>query len=199
VEVSLLETMTEWMGYPLYYAYDGASPPGRSGAAHATICPYGPFQTGDGSTVLLGVQNEREWASFCEVVLEQPALARDPRYASNVLRHEARAEVESRIREVFATLTSGAVMARLDRAQIANARLNEMKDVWAHPQLHARGRFASIMTPAGEVPALLPPALPEGVSPRMDPVPAVGQHTDAILAELGFASSIDRLRADAAI
>jgi itaconate CoA-transferase len=200
VEVSMLETMAEWMSYALYYGYEGAAPPARTGAAHAIIYPYGPFPAGDGQLVMLGLQNEREWVRFCAEVLRQPQLASDPRFASNSRRVAARTALYAIIVEAFAPLSAQQVLARLDAAQIANARLNELREVWQHPQLAARGRWTTVPTPAGAVSALLPPGLPAGVAPRMDAVPAVGEHTDAILRELGYsASAIEELRAAKAI
>lgn len=199
IEISLLETMAEWMSYPLLYAYDNAAPPIRAGAAHATIYPYGPFETGDGNTVILGLQNEREWISFCEKVLLQPELAGDPRYVSNSLRTLARDEIRAQIDAVFSELDVEQVIARLDNAGIANARMNDMHDVWAHPQLQARQRWTAVDSPAGEISMLLPPGLPSDVVPRLDPIPALGQHTEDILVEFGFAAEIERLRAEAAI
>ncbi len=200
IDVSMLESMVEWMSYPLYYAFDGAEPPPRSGAAHATIYPYGPFPAGDGATVMLGLQNEREWQVFCTKVLEQPALATDARFASNALRTAARDELRQLIIEVFASLTAAEVVARLDAAQIANARVNTMQQVWSHAQLRTRGRWVDVETPAGPVPALLPPGVAEVADVRMDCVPALGEHTNAVLSELGYAqSAIDELRAEGAI
>jgi len=200
IEVSMLESMVEWMSYPLYYAFDGATPPPRAGAAHATIYPYGPFPTGDGKTVMLGLQNEREWAVFCTEVLERPDLASDPRYASNALRTAARDELQPLIVSSFAGLSAEQLIARLDAAQIANARVNDMHDVWQHPQLAARQRWTEVATPAGPIPALLPPGAVDAFTPRMDAVPALGQHTDAILGELGWdAAAIGRLRQAGAI
>jgi itaconate CoA-transferase len=200
IEVSMLESMVEWMSYPLYYAFDGASPPPRAGAAHATIYPYGPFPTGDGKTVMLGLQNEREWAVFCTEVIERPDIASDPRYASNALRTAARDELQPLIVSRFARLSAEQLIARLDAAQIANARVNDMHDVWQHPQLAARQRWTEVATPAGPIPALLPPGKVDAFTPRMDAVPALGQHTDAILGELGWdAAAIGRLRQLAAI
>ena len=200
VEVSMLEAMAEWMSYPLYYSIDGAAPPPRSGAAHATIYPYGPFAAGDGKVVMLGLQNEREWAIFCEKVLLQPELVSDPRYASNSRRTLARAEVKALVEQAFAGLDAEQVVARLDAAGIANARVNDMHDLWQHEQLQARGRWVRIDSPAGKLPALLPPGLPSDVEPRMDAVPALGQHTHGILAGLGYSSAdIARLEAGRAI
>ena len=200
VEVSMLETMAEWMGYPLYYAFDGASPPPRSGAAHATIYPYGPFAAGDGKVVLLGLQNEREWAIFCEKVLLRAELATDVRYASNSRRTAAREELKTLVEQAFAGLGIEQVAARLDAAGIANARVNDMHDLWQHEQLKARRRWVEVGSPAGAIPALLPPGLPSDVEPRMDAVPALGQHTASILAGLGFApAEIERLHAEQAI
>ncbi len=200
IEVSMLEAMVEWMSYPLYYAHDGADPPPRSGASHATIVPYGPFAAGDGQVVMLGLQNEREWQLFCERVLCRPELATDPRYGSNSKRNAAREEVHALIGAAFATLSAAQVVARLDAAGIANARMNDMREVWAHPQLAARGRWTEVASPAGPIPALLPPGLPEGCEPRMEAVPALGQHSEAILRELGYtAEAIAGLRASGCI
>ena len=200
IDVSMLESMTEWMGYPLYYAFDGAEPPPRAGAAHATIYPYGPFPTGDGKTVMLGLQNEREWQVFCAKVLEQPGLATDPRFDSNARRTASRDELKRLIVAAFASLAAEEVVKRLDDAQIANARVNTMADVWEHPQLKARHRWVEVPTPAGPVPALLPPGAPDAAHARMDAVPALGQHTNALLAELGYDdAAIARLAKEKAI
>lgn len=188
IDVSMLESMAEWMSYPLYYSFDGAPPPPRSGASHATIYPYGPFPAGDGRTVILGLQNEREWQVFCEQVLERPELAADPRFSSNSRRSAARAELRALILEVFAGLSAEQVVARLDAARIANARMNEMADLWAHPQLQARKRWVEVGSPAGRLPALLPPGVADAGQARMGDVPALGQHTQAILEELGLAT-----------
>jgi crotonobetainyl-CoA:carnitine CoA-transferase CaiB-like acyl-CoA transferase len=195
VEVSMLESLVEWMGYPLYYAMDGAAPPARSGASHATIYPYGPFPAGDGKVIMLGLQNEREWAAFCAKVLRQPELATDTRFANNSRRSDARAELHAIIVEAFSQLTAAEVLERLDDAQIANAQVNTMHDVWAHPQLRARDRWREVASPAGPVPSLLPPGAWQAGEPRMDAVPALGQHTEAILSELGYSRErIDALR-----
>lgn len=185
VEVSMLEALGEWMGFPMYYAYDGQSAPSRNGAAHATIYPYGPFAAGDGRVVMLGLQNEREWKLFCDVVLRRPELAADPRFDANVRRVENREQLKQVIEEAFAALTAQEVIARLDEAQIANAAVNQVGDLWTHPQLHARRRFRSIGSPAGELQALLPPANVSSFEARMDSVPALGEHSEAILRSLG--------------
>jgi itaconate CoA-transferase len=185
IDVSMLESLTEWTSYPLYYSFDGAPPPPRTGAAHATIYPYGPFPTGDGGTVMMGLQNEREWASFCLLVLRRPELATDPRFTGNANRVAERDALRQLIVDAFAPLTAPQVLERLDTAKIANARVNSMHDVWQHPQLAARDRWREVGTPAGPVPALLPPGS-WGTGPRMDPVPALGEHTDAVLDELGY-------------
>ncbi|SDH61229.1 itaconate CoA-transferase [Pseudomonas benzenivorans] len=200
VDVSMLESLVEWMSYPLYYAYQGATPPPRAGAAHATIYPYGPFPSGDGGTVMLGLQNEREWQLFCDKVLLQPQLALDERFAANFKRSSNREELRAIIVESFAQLSAEEVIARLDGAQIANAQVNDMAGVWAHPQLKARERWVEVDSPAGPLPALLPPGRNTAFEPRMDAVPALGQHSDSLLAELGYAATdIQRLRERGAI
>lgn len=187
--VSMLESMVEWMGYPLYYAIDNQSPPALSGASHATIYPYGPFPAGDGKTVMLGLQNEREWKMFCERVLEQPLLAVDPRFDANSKRSASRDVLREWIDAAFSKLTAAEVVQRLDAAGIASARMSTLADVWAHPQLESRDRWREVGTSVGPIPALLPPGMPNEFEPRMDPVPALGEHTDAILRELGYESS----------
>ena len=200
IDVSMLESLAEWMGYPLYYAFEGAPPPPRTAASHASIYPYGPFQAGDGGTVMLGLQNEREWKLFCEVVLQDAGLATDPRFDSNAKRNEHREVLKAIILTTFARLNTAEVVARLDAAQIANARMNTMAEVWAHPQLKARGRWQSVDSPAGAIPALLPPGRNSAFDYRMDAIPAVGEHTDAILRELGQSDdAIARLRMAGAI
>jgi len=200
IDVSMLESMLEWMSQALYYAFDGADSAPRTGAAHATIYPYGPFPAAGNETVMLGLQNEREWTVFCDKVLLRPALARDERFSSNALRVQARRELRAIIAEAFSQLTAGQVIERLDAAGIANARVNGMREVWAHAQLGARERWVEIDTPAGRVPALLPPGLPDTCTPRMGSVPALGEHTEAILREIGLhEESIARLRIEQAI
>jgi itaconate CoA-transferase len=200
IDVSMLEALGEWMGFPMYYAYEGQKPPTRNGASHATIYPYGPFEAGDGKTVMLGLQNEREWKSFCDKVLLQPGLAADPRFDLNPKRSENRVDLKRIILEVFRALSAEQVIARLEEAQIANARVNEVGDMWGHPQLKARERFCCIDSPAGELSALLPPGVNSSYEYRMGPVPAVGQHSEAILRELGRGDAdISALRTAGAI
>jgi crotonobetainyl-CoA:carnitine CoA-transferase CaiB-like acyl-CoA transferase len=186
IEVTMLDALGEWMGYPLYYTHlSGAAPP-RTGPDHATIVPYGRYLTGDGKSVMLGLQNEREWATFCDKVLGQPELATDPRYDSNFKRNERREEVRALIDKVFLPLTAEQLIEKLDAAGIANARINSPEEVWNHAQLKARRRWREMGSPKGKLPTLLPPATHDGFEARLDPVPEVGEHTESILLELGF-------------
>jgi len=185
LEVSLFDSLAEWMSYPAYYAYGGTPPP-RSGARHAVIAPYGPYTAGDGKVVYLGIQNEREWARFCADVLSRPELAADVRFSSNPSRVEHREALDALIAEAFATLTAEEVIARLESAQIANARMNTVGEFIAHPQLKARDRWRDVQSPAGPVRSLLPPFVFDGMEVAMGAIPRVGEHTDAILAELGI-------------
>jgi itaconate CoA-transferase len=186
IDVSLLEALAEWMGNPIYYAYDGQPQAPRSGASHPSVYPYGPMATGDGKTVLLGLQNEREWLTFCRDVLQRPEVATDARFDTNTKRSEHRGELKALIEECFRPLAAAQVIARLDAAGIGNASVNAIADVWKHPQLAARGRWLDVGSPAGPIPALKPPADNDSFDCRMDPIPALGEHTDAILAELGY-------------
>jgi len=200
LDVSMLESLVEWMNYPMYYAYEGAAPPPRAGAAHATIYPYGPFPIGDGTTVMLGLQNEREWQLFCDKVLLMPELAKDERFSANFKRVENRQALRAQIVESFSTLDFDAVFDRLEHAQIANARVNDMQGVWDHPQLRARDRWRQVDTSAGTVPSLIPPGSNSAFEPRMDAVPGLGQHTEHLLRELGLNTDhIERMRAAGAI
>ena len=200
IDVTMLEALGEWMGFPaLFTAYGGTAPP-RSGAHHATIVPYGPFEAGDGATVFLSVQNEREFAAFCDRVLNKPALKGDPRFASSPARFRNRAAMHAEIDAVFRTLNAAEIIERLEAADIANARLNDMNGFWNHPQLKARGRWAKVGSPGGDLDLLKPPFNLSGFEPRLDPVPALGEHTGAILAELGYATGeIDALRSAGAV
>lgn len=186
IDVSMLECMVEWMSFPLYYAIGDQPPPPRSGASHATIFPYGPFQAGDGKTVMLGLQNEREWLIFCQKVLVQEDLASDYRFDSNPKRVQHKDELRAIITSILSQMTAAEVIQRLDAAGIANAQVNDMHGVWRHPQLQARNRWTEVDSPAGKIPALYPPGVPSEFSPRMDPIPALGQHTEAIMKELGL-------------
>jgi itaconate CoA-transferase len=200
IDVSMLESMAEWMSFPLYYAYEGAAPPVRAGASHATIYPYGPFPAGDGKIIMLGLQNEREWAVFCDKVLEQPDLKADPRFSSSSRRSAARKELYEMIVEALSHLSAEQIVDRLDEAQIGNARMNDMHEVWEHAQLRARDRWRNVDSPAGKIKAMLPPGMPESFQPRMDPIPGIGQHTEAILGELGYdKKTIAGLRASGVI
>jgi itaconate CoA-transferase len=200
LEVSLFDALAEWMGYPAYFtAYGGAAPP-RSGAHHAAIAPYGPYPAGDGGVVYLGLQNEREWARFCEQVLQQPALAVDARFASNSARVAHREELDALIATVFVPIAAAEVVRRLDAADIACARMNSVADFLEHPQLAARDRWRAVDSPVGPLRTLLPPFTFEGHEVPMGSIPAVGAHTDVILQELGYdESTIDAWRAAAMI
>jgi len=184
LDISLFDSLAEWMSYPVYYAYGGTPPP-RSGARHATIDPYGPYTAGDGKVVYLGLQNEREWARFCADVLQRPELATDPRFSSNPNRVRHRRELDAAITGTFRGLTAEQVIERLERAQIANARMNTVQELIDHPQLAARERWRDVSSPAGAVRMLKPPFNFEGMDVPMRAIPAVGEHTDAILGELG--------------
>jgi itaconate CoA-transferase len=179
--------------------YGDREPP-RRGARHASIAPYGPFECGDGEVIFLGIQNEREWERFCEVVLEQPALAEDERFASNSERVENRDALHGEIEAILEELSSEEAIERLDGAKIANARMRTVKDFLDHPQLETRHRWREVQSPVGPLRALLPPATVDGAEPVMAPIPKVGEHTDEILAELGYdADTVDSLRQSAAI
>lgn len=191
IDISMLESMVEWMGFPMYYTFDGAPGPVPAGASHASIYPYGPFETGDGQSVMLGVQNEREWVNFCGGVLSQPELAADSRFSSNSLRTQNRDELKTIIHVAFSELTAEETIARLDKVAIANANVNDMHGVWNHAQLKARDRWSEVQTPAGSIQTLLPPGATKsatrgGYGAQMGSVPKVGEHNQAILAELGM-------------
>ena len=200
VEVSMLEALTEWVSNSLYFAHYGGGEPARGEASHPSVAPYGPHRAGDGRSVIFGLQNPREWMRFCDIVMGDPALAADSRFADNPARVARRAELTALIEGRFADLTLEAVIALLDRADIANAPMNGMAELWAHPQLAARGRWREVGTPAGPIAGLLPPATLSDAPAAMGAVPAVGAHTAAILSELGYDErAIARLRADGAV
>ena len=196
VEVSMLEALTEWVSNSLYFAHYGDVEPARGEASHPSVAPYGPHRAGDGRTVIFGLQNPREWIRFCEIVMGDPSLIADPRFADNPARVAHRGALTALIEARFSELTREAVVALLDRADIANAPMNAMADVWAHPQLAARGRWREVATPAGPIAALLPPATLSDAPALMGDAPAIGAHTDAILAALGYdEDAVARLRA----
>ena len=200
LDISMFESLGEWLGFPAYFTAYGGTPPPRTGAAHATVAPYGPFKSGDAKTVFLGIQNEREFARFCAQVLGQPDLPKDPRYASGSARNEHRAGINALIEAVFAKRTAAQIVASLEAAGIANARLNTVQEFWDHPQLEARNRWREVDSPAGTLDALLPPLNIAGLEPGISAVPGIGQHTRAILAELGYgAADFDRLSAEGAV
>jgi itaconate CoA-transferase len=200
VEVTMFEALAEWMSHPLNYTHFGGTAPRRSGSDHATIVPYGRFKCGDGAYVMLGIQNEREWVKFCTGVLAMPELATDDRYNNNTKRNERRAEVIALIEGVFSAMTAAQVVNKLDAADIANARINTPEEVWEHAQLKARDRWREIDSPAGRLPTLLPPTTMSGFEARLDAVPAIGEHTDRILSDIGYsAAEIARLRENQAV
>jgi len=186
VEISMLEALAEWMGFPLNFAMYGGSSPLRSGASHAAIAPYGPFRCAGGQQAFLGIQNEREWATFCATVLERPELADDERFRTNSLRVAHRSDLTGYVEGVFADLPVDDVIDRLERAGIANARLRDMAGLAAHPQIAARDRWRQVDSEVGPLRALLPPAMLDGEDPEMGPIPRPGEHTAQILAELGL-------------
>ncbi|MGH2316693.1 CaiB/BaiF CoA transferase family protein [Planococcus sp. SE5232] len=186
IEVSMLEALAEWMGYPLYYSAYGDNEPQRTGASHATIYPYGPFEAGDGKMVFMGIQNEREWVEFCETVLDNPELAVDPLFNSNSQRVVNKTALKTIIEDVFQGMDSGQAIERLEQSRIANARLNTMNELVDHPQLAARDRWREVDSPVGKLKALIPPVTSDEVDTVMNPIPAVGEHTHSILSEFGF-------------
>jgi itaconate CoA-transferase len=198
LEVSLFEALGEWMGYAMYYTFGGTSP-SRTGASHATIAPYGPYETCDGQ-VIFGIQTDREWSAFCTQVIGRPALASDARFGSNHLRVQHRAAMNAEIDQVFRALTTGEVMTRLDAAQIASAQINTVEQFIDHPQLAGRHAWREVDSPVGPVPALVPPVRMEDVEPMMGAIPSLGQHRESILAELGFdAPAIERWKQEGVI
>ncbi len=195
LDITMFESLGEWMGFPANFTAYGGAAPQRSGAHHATIVPYGPFKAGDGGTVFLSAQNEREFERFCDVVLLNSGLKTDSRFSNGLARSKNRAAMHAEIEKVFLKLKADQILERLERADIANAKLNSMQEFWDHPQLEARDRWREVGSPAGPIEALKPPFNLDGFEPRMDAVPALGEHTERILAELGYSlSDIERLR-----
>jgi crotonobetainyl-CoA:carnitine CoA-transferase CaiB-like acyl-CoA transferase len=189
VEISMLESLGEWMGFPMYYAWYGGQSPERSGASHAAIAPYGPFPCAGGEQVFLGVQNEREWAIFADKVLDTPELTTDERFVNNSLRVAHREDLNAEIAKTFNTISADDAIDRLEAAGIANARLRDLAGLVGHEQLAARNRWREVDSPVGPIKALVPPATLDGDEPVMGPIPAPGQHTEQILAELGLTST----------
>ena len=185
IDISMLEALTEWMSFPLYYAYEGAEPAPRAGASHATIYPYGPFQCADG-IIVIGLQNEREWQAFCTDVLHDAVLGSDPQYAGVARRSEHRDALKALIEAALQAFTVVEVEARLDAAGIGYGRMNDMKALWAHPQLAARERWTEVQTPNGPLRMVKPAGKNSAFAPRMDAIPGVGEHTATILRELGL-------------
>lgn len=186
IDISMLEAMAEWMGFPLYYSFDGAEPPPRTGSDHASIYPYGVFTTADGKAILIGIQNQREWERLCTQILENSALASDLRFKTNIDRNRNRDALKGIIQNALSSLDSAELSTMLEKAEIAFASVNTMEAVWQHPQLQALKRFIDIDTPKGKVGSLLPPGNNSDFSPTLGPVPALGEHTYLILSELGF-------------
>jgi itaconate CoA-transferase len=200
IEVSLFEALAEWMGFPAYFTMYGGKEPPRTGASHAAIAPYGPFRCGDGEVIFLGIQNEREWERFCEVVLGRPEMANDELFTSNSERVENRDVLHQEIEAILEKLSSEEAIERLDGAKIANARMRTVRDFLNHPQLEARNRWREVESPVGPLRALVPPATMDGTEPVMSPIPEVGEHTGKILTELGYDDdAVATLRQSAAI
>lgn len=187
VEVSMFEALSEWMSFPLYSAHYSGKLPARSGMSHAAIAPYGQFQTGDGQKIVFGLQNDREWARFCTVVMADQSLQHDPKFETNIVRAANRLELENLINQTLSKITLAEVVERLDEAGIANAPLNNMHDLWDHPQFAARDRWRDVDTPVGSIKSLVPPATLSGVEPLMGRVPSLGEHTEAVFREFGVA------------
>jgi crotonobetainyl-CoA:carnitine CoA-transferase CaiB-like acyl-CoA transferase len=185
IDVSMLESLVEWMGFPMYYAHEGQSGPQRAGASHASIYPYGPFATKSGP-VMLGVQNEREWKTLATEVLGREDLATDPKFKTTAARSQNRDELEAVISGILSQWDADRVTERLEAAGIANAKVNDMQGVWDHPQLRARRRWSEVDSEVGPIKALLPPGMSAAVPARMDKIPAVGEHNEQILKELGM-------------
>jgi itaconate CoA-transferase len=186
LDVSMLESLSEWMSFPMYYAFDGANAPALSGAEHASIYPYGPFKTGEDGTVMLGMQNEREWSIFCQDVLDREDLLGEERFSTTAKRSNNREELKAIIEKVFQGANAETWLDRLQAAGIANAKVNDMEGLWNHPQLKARNRWSDVATSVGNIPALKPAGAADGVEIRMDPIPDVDQQGEAILKEFGI-------------
>jgi crotonobetainyl-CoA:carnitine CoA-transferase CaiB-like acyl-CoA transferase len=190
IQVAMLDALGELATQPAYFSRYGGEPPRRTGTRHPSISPYGPFKVSDGS-VFFGIQNEREWLILCRDILRQPGLAADPRFAANPDRVAHNDELTAIIETSLAALTADEASRALDEAGIASARLRTPEELTRHPQLRARGRWRPVATPGGDIDALLPPVEVAGQTPVMRPVPALGEHTEAVRAEFGSAPARD--------
>jgi formyl-CoA transferase len=200
VEVSLFEALAEWMGAPMYYTSHGGQAPQRVGLEHATIAPYGPFVTADNRTIVIAVHSAKEWTALCETVLGAADLAADTRFRTNADRVANRVALSQIIAEKFAALDAETALARLDSAGLASARVNTMQELIDHPVLSGRKRWRDVETPGGRIAALLPPPTIDGLEPRMDAVPGLGEHTESVLQGVGFThEQIAKFWADATI
>ncbi|MBS24884.1 MAG: CoA transferase [Gammaproteobacteria bacterium] len=200
IDITMLEAMVEWMGYPLFYSYEGAPPPARMGTDHATIYPYGIFSTRDEKVILVGLQHEREWDIFCRIVLQKPDLVDDPRFATNVARSENREQLREIIEQLFCSLDAKQVCVKLDDADIAFANVNDMEAVWKHPQLNALKRLVTTSTPKGVITSFKPPTNNSEFEPTLSAIPGLGEHTQPILEELEFnADEIQRFYSEKAV
>jgi itaconate CoA-transferase len=200
VEVTLLEALGEWMGYPAYYTGYGGAEPRRAGTHHATIAPYGDVKTADGGLVYIAVQNDREWRRFCEGVLARPKLGEDSRFRTNAARVENRDELFEIVDAAFLGWTTAEALERLVEADIAHAQVNSVLDFIRHPQLSARERWREVGSPVGNLSTLLPPANVEGIDAVLKPVPGLGQHSAKILAELGYdPNDVERLKTEGVV
>ncbi|MCC9307249.1 CoA transferase [Kitasatospora sp. RB6PN24] len=200
IEVSMFEATAEWLGHQLHHTQGTGRSPGRAGLSHPAIAPYDAYPTADGREVLIGIQNDREWARFAAGFLERADLADDPEWSTNVARVRRRRLVDALVGGRTATMTADEVVERLDPLAIASARLNEVGDLLHHPQLAARSRWRTVATPVGDVRALLPPFTFAGVELPMGPVPALGEHTDSVLRRLGYSKErVAELRAVGAL
>ncbi|MEU2302409.1 CaiB/BaiF CoA-transferase family protein [Streptomyces antibioticus] len=198
VEVSMLEALAEWMGHPLHHTIHGGTPPERTGLAHAVIAPYDAYPTADGGRVLLSVQNDREWRRLAEQVMRRPELGTDPAFATNAARVTHRERTDALVTEALGALGTDEALALLEAAGIACARLRDLRELNEHPQLAARERWREVGSPVGPLRALLPPiTLPGGSEARMGDVPALGEHTEALLRAAGMTDEeIAALRRD---
>ena len=186
VAVSLFDTMTDIMGYQLTYTQHSGIDQQPLGMSSPAVAPYGAFATRDGQTVVLGTTNDREWQRVAREIIERPDLADDPRFATNTDRCNRRDELNAAIETWCAQHDLADIQKTADAAGIGNSRYNLPSEVVAHPQLQARDRWRPVDTPNGQISALLPPPVITGFEQPMGAVPGLGEHTDAVLAELGL-------------